>query len=137
MTTTSRADVVVLHQLRGTIGRQAPMSEPVILAAGAAGFVQLVRGARTRRALDAKFVPTGPVSERISRYTWWSSHIAWAMQRPEARSGQHTWDLYANPCFLGGAPLELPPAQVSGEAAARAWLGVLSQAWLRLVDGNC
>ena len=37
------------------------MTEPTILATGAAGFVQLVRGARSRPALNAEFLPTGPV----------------------------------------------------------------------------
>ena len=73
--------VGVLHQLRANITRRAPMTEPTILAA--TGFVQLVRGERSRPALDAKFVSTGPVSEKISQHTSWSSHIAWAVQRPK------------------------------------------------------
>jgi hypothetical protein len=113
------------------------MSDPTVLAAGSVGFVQLVRGARTHRALDAKFVPTGPIPDAISHHTSWSSHIAWAVQRRDAQLAQHIWDLFVNPCFLGGAPLEIPPAHTSGEAAARTWLTVLSQAWLRLVDERC
>jgi hypothetical protein len=108
------------------------MTEPTILAA--TGFVQLVRGARSRPALDAKFVSTGPVSEKISQHISWSSHIAWAVQRPESHRGEQTWELYANPCFLGGGAVEIPPLHATGEAAATRWLRFLSEAWLRLVD---
>lgn len=125
-----------ITQLRATVTDHAATSAPTVLAAGAVGFVQLVRGARTHRALDAKFVPTGPIPDVISHHTTWSSHIAWAVQRGDTRLGQHTWDLFVSPCFLGGAPLEIAPAHTSGEASARSWLTLLSQAWLRLVDAN-
>jgi hypothetical protein len=125
-----------ITDLRATVTDQAPMSGPTVLAAGSSGFVQLVRGARTHRALDAKFVPTGPIPDATSHHTSWSSHIAWAVQRSDARLGQHIWELFVSPCFLGGAPLEIPPAHTSSEAAARTWLTVLSQAWLRMVDAT-
>jgi hypothetical protein len=125
-----------ITELRATVTDQAPISDPTVLAVGAVGFVQLVRGAHSYRALDAKFVPTGPIPDTISHHTSWSSHIAWAVQRWDSRLGQQIWDLFVNPCFLGRAPLEIPPAHTSGEAAARTWLTVLSQAWLRLVDAN-
>jgi hypothetical protein len=123
------APLPTITRLRCTVTDQAPMSDPTVLATGTVGFVQLVRGARTHRALDAKFVPTGPIPDNISHHTSWSSHIAWAVQR-----NQNRWELFVNPCFLGGAPIEIPPAHTIGEAAARTWLTVLSQAWLRLVD---
>ena len=125
-----------ITRLRCTVTDQAPMSDPTVLATGTLGFVQLVRGARTHRALDAKFVPTGPIPDTVTHHTSWSSHIAWAVQRNQSRHGHNTWELFVNPCFLGGAPLEIPSAHTIGEAAARSWLALLSQAWMRLVDAS-
>lgn len=125
-----------ITELRSTVTDQAPMAHPTVLATGTVGFVQLVRGARTHRALDAKFIPTGPIPDTISHHTSWSSHIAWAVQRNQTRPGHHMWELFINPCFLGGAPLEIPPAHTIGEAAARSWLTVLSEAWMRLLEAK-
>src|SRR5260370_1096585 len=136
MNDTRAADVVILHELRAAITDKASMSEPTVLASGAAGFVQLVRGARTRRALDAKFVPTGPIPEKVTHLTSWSSHIAWAVQCTETRRSHQAWDLFLSPCFLGGDPLQIPPAHTAHEATARAWLTLLSAAWLRLLAAH-
>jgi hypothetical protein len=81
-------------------------------------------------------VPTGPVPETITHLTSWSSHIAWAVQRPHIGRSHLAWDLFLSPCFLGGDPLDIPPAHTTNEAAARAWLTVISESWLRLVDAN-
>jgi len=110
------------------------MSQPIILAVGPSGFVQLVRGLRSQPALDAKFVPTGPVAARVSELTAWSSHIAWTVKRADIPRGDDVWEIFINPWFLRRGAVQIPPVQATGERAAREWVRFLSQSWLQLID---
>jgi hypothetical protein len=107
------------------------VAEPIVLASSPAGRVELIRGRRSRPALDVKFVPAHPAVDRHSDR--WTSYIAWA----DKDDAHDRWHIGVTPDFVTRDELQhLPALQANSESAARAWLELLGQTWLRLVDDH-
>ena len=107
------------------------MAEPIVLASSPAGRVELIRGRRSRPALDVKFVPAQSAVDLDSGS--WISYIAWA----DKDDVHDRWHIGVTPDFVTRDELQhLPALQATGETAARAWLVLLGQTWLRLVDDH-
>ena len=107
------------------------MAEPIVLASSLAGRVELIRGRRSRPALDVKFVPAHSAVDLDSGS--WISYIAWA----DKDDVHDRWHIGVTPDFVTRDELQhLPTLQANSESAARAWLVLLGQTWLRLVDDH-